>query len=137
MLGAVLQMNTCENACGGQPPDADGCTQRLDGERRGGARRSDGGGARAGLPRLPLSHVAPGAHSPAAVVGRQIHRALRRGLYPAKAGLQPRAHHHPQVGAARRARPTRQAAGASAGQTRDCAGAARVQQRQQVTAIAY
>lgn len=48
--------------------------------------------------------------SQVAVVGGQVHRAVRRGLHPAEAGLQPRAHHHPQVAAAGRARPPRRAA---------------------------
>lgn len=43
-------------------------------------------------------------------MGGQVDRAVRRGLHPAEAGLQPRAHHHPQVAAARRARPARLAA---------------------------
>lgn len=49
-----------------------------------------------------------------AVVGGQVDRAVRRGLHPAEAGVQPRSHHHPQVAAARRARPHGLAAGARA-----------------------
>lgn len=43
-------------------------------------------------------------------MGWQVDRALRRGLHPAEAGLQPRADHHPQVAAARDPGPARQAA---------------------------
>lgn len=47
-------------------------------------------------------------------MGGQVDRAIRRGLHPAEAGLQPRPHHHPQVAAARHAGPARQAAVARA-----------------------
>lgn len=51
-------------------------------------------------------------------MGRQVDRAVRRGLHPAEARLQPRAHHHPQVAAARLAGPARQAAVAGAAAAR-------------------
>lgn len=47
-------------------------------------------------------------------MGGQVHRAVRRGLHPAEAGFQPRAHHHSQVAAARRPRPAGRAAGGRA-----------------------
>jgi len=45
--------------------------------------------------------VALGANRQIVVMGRQEHRAVRSGLYPAEAGLLPRADHHTQVDAER------------------------------------
>lgn len=52
-----------------------------------------------------------------AILGRQVHRTLRRGLHPPEARLQPRSHHHPQVAAARNPGPSRQAPLSSTPQT--------------------
>lgn len=56
-------------------------------------------------------------HQQTVILGRQIHRAVRRGLHPTEAGLQPRAHHHPQVAAERNPRSTGQAPVAGSTQT--------------------
>lgn len=44
------------------------------------------------------------------ILGRQVHRAIRSGLHPAEARLQPRSHHHTQVVAERDPGPSRQTA---------------------------
>lgn len=52
------------------------------------------------LARVPLRHLAPRADGAPALLGRQVHRALRRRLHPAEARLRTRQDHHTQVAAA-------------------------------------
>lgn len=76
-------------------------SQRAEGRRQGEGESGHRDVPPDGLAELQLQNVALGADDPAAVMGGPADRTLRHRFHPQQAGIQSRAHHNPEVAAAR------------------------------------